>query len=292
MSTELIVSEAPKAITFLQKKVVIVMPWMKVVSPITAFCAARLMDTRRASALLNYGDSFVAHSRNSCADAFLDTNYEWMFTMDDDMVLPFGDAKWFNGHTRFNFPEPFASINIIDRLMSHGKSLVGALYFGRQAGHSKPVYCEGASNPKEAEYAKKAPMDLVKPTKWVGTGAMLIHRTVFEDIEKKFPQLSRQPNGKGGNWFTSTEASLVGNINIVRNMLAEGPLTSEKAYKALAGIEAALALNKHDNNLGSGEDVSFCLRAGAAGHQPHVDFGCVAGHIGHFCYGPRNVMPV
>jgi hypothetical protein len=292
VSTELIVTEQPKTITFPSKKVVIVMPWMKVVSPITAFCAARLMDTRRASALLNYGDSFVAHSRNSCVDAFLATKYEWMFTMDDDMVLPFGDPVWFNGHTRFNFPEPFASINILDRLMSHGKTLVGALYFGRQVGHSKPVYNEGASNSTEADFAKKAPMDLLKPTKWVGTGAMLVHRSVFEDIEKKFPLLARNPAGKGGNWFTSTEASFTGNVNLVRNMLAEGPLTSDKAYKALAGLEAAFALNKHENNLGCGEDVAFCMRAASSGHQPYVDFGAVCGHIGHFVYGPRNHMPV
>ena len=31
---------------------------------------------------------------------------------------------------------------------------------------------------------------------------------------------------------------------------------------------------------GVGEDVSFCLRASKAGIQPHVDMGCVCGHIG------------
>lgn len=35
-----------------------------------------------------------------------------------------------------------------------------------------------------------------------------------------------------------------------------------------------------DELPGKGEDVSFCLRAKACGHQPHVDMGCVVGHEG------------
>jgi hypothetical protein len=47
-----------------------------------------------------------------------------------------------------------------------------------------------------------------------------------------------------------------------------------------------MALVNSENPLGSGEDVSFCLRAAAAGHQPHVDMGLVCGHIGYQCFGP------
>jgi len=209
-----------------------------------------------------------------------------MLTIDDDMVVGFGNGAWFNAHTGFDFPEPFASMNALDRLMSHGKTLIGGLYFGRHAS-AGPVYNEGAANPKEAEYARGAPYNLIKPTKWVGTGCMLIHRSVFEDIEKRFPRIARGPNKKGGQWFTSTEVSLLDRVAQAKESL-EGPLTGEKAYKALTILESALASARQENTLGSGEDVAFCVRASAAGHQAYVDMGLVCGHLGHCCYGPRN----
>jgi len=276
--------------TIYNKKVVIVTPWWKQMSPVTHFCVSQLTDRRRTSSMLNFGDAFVAHSRNACADAFLKTTCEWMLTIDDDMVIPFGHAQWFKTHTRFDdFPEKFLGLNALDRLMSHQKSIVGALYFGRHH-HGPPVYNEGAMTPQEAAYARKAPHDLIKPTRWVGTGCMLIHRSVYEDIEKKFLRLSRGPDGKGGHWFTSTEASVMERISALRDRLQDGPLDGNKAYEAMAGLEEVLAHAKAENSLGVGEDVSFCLRAAAAGHQPYVDMGLVCGHLGTCCYGPRNTQ--
>lgn len=231
---------------------------------------------------LHYGDAFVAHSRNSCADLFLQSSLEWMLTIDDDMIVPFGDAEWFRQHTGFSFAENFMELNALDRLLSHGKTLVGALYFGRNKMH-RGMYNE-AVQPIEDKYAHRGPYDLIKPTRWVGTGCMLIHRTVFEDIEKRFPALARAQDGKGGNWFTSTEAGLLDSVVRLRDSLAGLPLTGDVAYKALAGLESAIASAKHDNPLGSGEDVSFCLRAQAAGHTPYVDMGLRCGHIGSFVY--------
>jgi hypothetical protein len=240
--------------------------------------------------MLNFGDAFVAHSRNTCVDSFLQTPCDWFLTIDDDMVVPFGNAEWFKMHTRFDdFPEKFLGLNAIDRLMGHGKTLVGALYFGRHPG-GPPVYNEGALGGQEAAYARKAPHDLVKPTRWVGTGCMLVHRSVFEAIETKFPRLARGANKRGGHWFTSTEASLMERITSLRDQLQDGPLDGSKAYAAMAGLEDLVARARAENALGVGEDVSFCMRAAAAGHQPYVDMGLVCGHLGHCCYGPRNTQ--
>lgn len=268
------------------KKVLVVLPWQKHVSPITAFCVSQLIDRRRTATVLNFGDAFVAHSRNSCADVFLQSDCDYMLTIDDDMIVPFGSAQWFNAHTGFNLPEPFASLNAIDRLMDSGKTLIGALYFGR---HPKgpPVYNEGAANLAEAEYARKAPMNVVKPTKWVGTGCMLVHRQVFTDIEARFPRIARGADKKGGQWFTSSEVSLLDQLDRAREALS-GNLSGESAYKALTLLEAAAATARQENGLGCGEDVSFCRRAAAAGHQPFLDMGLVCGHIGHCVYGPKN----
>jgi hypothetical protein len=274
-------------VTPLKNRVMLVMPWHKNVSPQTSFCVTQLADKRRTSSLLNFGDAFVAHTRNTCADLFLASDFEWMLTIDDDMIVPFGNARWFNAHTAFDFKEPFCSFNAIDRLLSHQKTLVGALYFGRwpKAG---PVYGEGLHT-QELEFVKRAPMDVCKPTRWVGTGCLLIHRSVFTDIEKRFPNLSRGPNGKGGNWFSTSEHCAIDGIRQVREMLSSGPMTSEKccrAYEMLLGLEQDAKAN---SSLGMGEDVSFCIRANQSGHQPHVDMGLVCGHIGSHVFGPSNL---
>ena len=38
-----------------------------------------------------------------------------------------------------------------------------------------------------------------------------------------------------------------------------------------------------------GEDVTFCIRAAAAGHQPHVDLGLICGHQGSKIYGQPSM---
>ena len=40
----------------------------------------------------------------------------------------------------------------------------------------------------------------------------------------------------------------------------------------------------HPINSATGEDVSFCKRAKAAGHQPHIDLGLPVFHVGYRCY--------
>jgi hypothetical protein len=267
-------------VVFFKKKVMMALPWGKMTHPLTSFCTAQLMDRRRVTTALNFGDAFVAHSRNSIADIFLKSDSEHLLMIDDDMVVPFGHAEWYKANTGWDIPEPFASFNALDRLLSHGKTLVGALYFGRY-GKGNPVYGEG---PHERKYALSGPYDKVKPTRWVGTGCILIHRSVFEDIEKLYPRLGRGADKKGGQWFSSSEHTLLSAVDRVRAGLSAGPMTGEKALKAYELLEAAVNEARVSSTLGIGEDVQFCLRAKSAGHQPFVDMGLLAGHIGHAVY--------
>lgn len=271
-------------ISFLKKKVMIATPWGKMVHPITSFCITQLTDRRRGvTSVLNFGDAFISHSRNGIACAFLKSDCEYLLMSDDDMVLPFGSAKWYRSFTDWpNYPEPFASFNIIDRLLSHDVSIVGACYKGRYEG-ANFVYGEGAQ-PKEKEYVEKGPRDEIRETRWCGTGALMIRRDAFEAIEKRFPLLARGPDGKGGHWFTSSEHTLADAVMRTRKMLSEGPMTAEKGLKAYEMLVAAEAEVKSQSMLGVGEDVQFSLRAKAAGHPTYVDFGLRAGHLGHKCY--------
>lgn len=235
--------------------------------------------------MLRWGDAFIIHSRNVLAQDFLKTGIEWQLCIDDDMVVPWGDAKWYRAFTGFHIPDRFAGLHTIDRLLSHGKTLVGALYFGRWVG-GKPVYAEAQDKAgvEEAKFAARGPHDVCKITRWVGTGCMLIHRSVYLDIEKRFPHLARNPDkGDDGNWFTPDGGDIRGPFREALQILNDSGAPEGRMAKACEILEAA---ERHvaKQGLGIGEDVSFCLRAADAGHSAHVDLGLMCGHVGSAVY--------
>lgn len=261
------------------RKVCLLLPFYKSVHPLTVLSLMSMIDRTRMRIILDYGDAFIAHSRNKLAAAFLKSDMEWGLMCDDDSVAPFGNAKTFNDLTGLNLPEEFAGLNAIDRLLSHGKTLVGGLYFGRWR-HGLPVYAEGRA---EEVLARKSPQNILKPTRWVGTGLLLIHRRVFQDIEKKFPHLA-------GNWFTSSEHDLKQSVEEALAVLDDTSASAEaRAIKASKLMRDAGAKAQRHSSLGVGEDVQFCHRAAQAGHTAYVDMGLVVGHVGNFCFGPKKV---
>lgn len=260
------------------RKFAFLLPWYKQTNPMTAFSIFGNYDRAKMRAFMVFGDAYIAHSRNTLARMFLDSEADWGLMVDDDMVLPMGNAEWFNKATNFQFPEKFAGMSAVRRLLSHKKSLVGGLYFGRFP-DGRPMFCEGASRPDEAAAARTGPRDMIKPTRWVATGCLLIHRSVFTAINEKFPEL-------GDNWFSPSEQDLVKSASA-----ALDALRNRNALQAIQELETGLAQARQNSRVGAGEDVTFCIRAAAAGHQPYVDLGLVCGHLGAACYGPFNTRP-
>lgn len=256
------------------RQVMLCLPWYKTTNPRTAFSLMSMVDRRRMAVSLDFGDAFVAHSRNKLAAGFLRTKMEWALFVDDDNVPPFGNAALYNSFTGFDLPDKFAGVHGIDRLMSHGKTLIGGLYRGRWPS-SGPVFGEG---PSFQRYLEEGPRDEIQKTQWVGFGFVLVHRTVFEDMEKAFPDLARESDGSGGNWFTSSEHDLV---KAVDEALAE----HRDPARMREILELGQAKAAKNSNLGVGEDVIFCRRAAQAGHPCYVDLGCIVAHLGEFPYG-------
>lgn len=256
------------------------LPSYKTVHPATAFCINALFDKNTMKMFTSYGDAFIAHARNELARKFLASECEWSIWIDDDMIVPFGDAAWFNRVSGFGFADKFAGMNAVERLLSHKKTLVGGLYYGRNR-FGKPMFAEACGSAVEAAACRRGPQDVIKICKWVATGCLLINRSVFEDISKKYPHLD-------GNWFSSSEHDVVKSVGGALQILAENIDPQTRIDRAISILGHGRDLSAKYSRVGVGEDVQFCHRALEVGHTPHVDLGLVCGHIGACAYGPYN----
>lgn len=284
------------------RKVTILQPFYKSVHPITHFAILGLLDRTKMGAIMRYNDAFIAHSRNNLAKMFLETDVEWSFWIDDDMIVPWGNAPWFNQYTGMNLPDRFAGKHTLNALLSHNKTIVGGLYFGRNPS-GRAVYYEAMMETPEgiAENARAhdAPREELRPVRWTGTGALLVHRSVYLDIQKKFPSLAPQHPSEPWHFFSAANDAVVARLNSLYDDVSraeqetrDGKLDIPKLEAFLSDVRRQLSETKTENiknsRLQQGEDQTFGIRAGLSGHQSYVDLSVVCGHIGAACYGPHN----
>jgi len=223
------------------RDIMIGFPCYKTTNPVTAFALiAMALDFGREKIRyeMSIGDAMIYHSRNRLAKQFLETDAKWLLMVDDDIIPSIGRPGWMRAwvpsKTRTMTDVPLQR-HVLHRLIGSGKTLIGGAYFGRQ--ENGALMCSDLSLAPRA----KAYEDAIIPVDWVATGCMLVHRTVFEDIQKKHPELASVKSDGAFNFFQP----------------------------------------KDD---GSGEDVSFCLRAKGSGHQPHIDLGLPVFHVGYGIY--------
>jgi hypothetical protein len=216
-------------------------PWYKHSNPVTAAInVAMALDFGKDKIRFDMaiGDSKIEHARNRLAHKFLETDAKWLLMIDDDIIPSIGRPNWFRywvQGARQILDLPLQR-HVVHRLIGAGKTIVGASYFGRQEGGALMASDQGlASRAKTYE-------DAVVPVDWMGTGCMLIHRKVFEDIRAKFGDSLK--------------------INV-----------PDYDYDYFRPFDSA-----------RGEDVSFCIRAKEAGHQPHLDLGLPVFHVGYKTY--------
>jgi len=160
-------------------------PWYKFSNPVTAACqVAMALDFGRDKIRFDMaiGDSKIEHARNRLAHKFLETDAKWLMMIDDDIIPCIGRPAWFRYWVQAarSLADLPLQRHVLHRLVGAGKTLVGASYFGRQEG--------GALMASDQTLAPRARAyeDKVVEVDWVGTGCILIHRKVFEDIRSKF----------------------------------------------------------------------------------------------------------
>lgn len=266
------------------KQVAILQPFYREVNPLTHHSLMALLDRAKMAIIMKYGDAFIVHSRNWLADRFVQSGIPISFWADSDMVFPCGNAEWFNAVTGAEFTAEFAGKHTLNRLMESGKSIVGGLYCGRSKTR-KPMFW--SRDPGDYEIAKKGPIDLVKQVDGVATGALMVKREVYLDIQRKFPELAPQIAGDNWHYFSQTETELTKaaaeSLAVLNDPKAPEAQRIKKAWGILAHATATVEATKR---LRFGEDRTFALRAEQAGHPSHVDFGLVCGHEGPFVFLP------
>jgi hypothetical protein len=276
------------------KEVRILFPCYKQTNPVTAIAliaAALDFGKERIGFDMEMGDAVIENVRNILADRFLKTDAKWSLWIDDDIIPPFGRADMTRQYTGIQPNEMSDAIlnqHFVGRLMSHGKKIIGATYFGRRR-VSPPMFKEGIDNAQAYQEAKTM-KNGIRETEWVATGCLLVHRDVYLDIQKKFPRLGPCPareieymesiyrNKADGREITGSEAEWIpaSEVEFIR---------VEKRKKT---IPARLHWDFFRKEDGSGEDVAFCKRARGAGHQVYVDTGLQCLHLGYMCYGAHN----
>lgn len=149
----------------------------------------------RTAALAIQPNSLIHEARNLLAAAFLEGPCEWSLWFDTDMVVPFGNARFYKRITGAKFDDEFARINTLSRLTGHKDAkIVGGVYTERAPGG--PII--GVSDKSVADDIRTGPSYKLQEVPFVGFGCTAIHRSVFEDIKKAMPEL--EGRGKNGSF--------------------------------------------------------------------------------------------
>jgi hypothetical protein len=199
------------------------------------------------------GDTMLSRSRNFLAKKFLESGCQWSLWIDSDIAAPIGHRDWFQDVIRASMlPEEALQYEVLSRLLSHNKPIVGGVYASRQW-HGKLVI-QPEIHPRSHD-DKLLCNDIRRGTArglaavdWVGFGLALIHREVFLEIQRTQQDIAPQ-NGESPWRFFQT-----------------------------AGDE--------------GEDEAFCQRARQCGIPIWLDTQLVCGHIGNMAFLPEHTAAV
>lgn len=148
-------------------------------------------------------NTVIQMARNRAAKAFLSSGAEWCWMVDGDTIPPFGDPGFF--YSRLGVPEKkipphFLQWHAIDRLRSHKKTIVSAIYHQRRRHGAKVVAPIDSATSDRIKNG--GPSDRLLEVPWVPTGCVMVHRKVFEDIMEKFQdELAQSDPNEPFNFF-------------------------------------------------------------------------------------------
>lgn len=206
--------------------------------------------------LFTMGVSLTDKNRNAIAEAFLETDTEWIFWLDTDNIAPKGAIR---------------------RLLDLDTTMASGLYYGKGKGHWPIAYIKipetGAYRYLHRVYQWER--GEIVPVDAVGFGCMLTHRSVFEDIRKNYTPVQRDDGGIYAIHNDDIRSKIVGGqVNNSDGLVIQGqhrirvqPVTIETHFPYFVC------------EYGRTEDNWFCETAARVGHKPLLDTSVECGHI-------------
>jgi hypothetical protein len=195
----------------------------------------------------------IPYARNLLVKNFLATEAEWSFWLDSDTVPPLNDpgASYSRFGAREDLCKPeFFRVHASDKLQSCQKTIVGGIVPDRRPGNKMIIQPDlNPRNEADKELVralkKTGPQNKVIQVDYVGAGCLMVHRSVYEDIMKKRPELASPDPKEPFGFFNYTQ--------------------SEKGQFY-------------------GEDIAFSRLAAECGHPSFLDLSVWCSHVGPHAY--------
>ena len=142
-------------------------------------------------------DTMITRSRNMLAHRFVKSGCTWSLWVDSDIAAPIANRDWFRWITGSEVvPDEACRYDGLIRLMNHGKAVIGGVYASRR--YHGALVIQPEIHPRHHE-DKLLANDIRRGTarglaavEWLGFGCALVHREVFLEIQRKFPDLAPQ----------------------------------------------------------------------------------------------------
>lgn len=194
----------------------------------------------------------AATNRNAITDLFLKTDTEWLLWIDTDNNIPIGGIK---------------------RLMDTGKRLVCGLYYQKTGKHLPVAYWQLANN--RYKPIKDWRRGELLPIEMAGMGATLVHRSVYEEIEKQFVVIQNWTGGTRLVHKDDLQGELPKDFGNVSPRVVDG-VYMESVIQPDHKVEY---FPHYIFEYGHTEDVPFFRNACRIGIQPFVDTSVEVLHL-------------
>lgn len=155
-------------------------------------------------------DTILIRSRNMVAGMFLAGKAEWSIWIDADILPTIGNAAWWHAIVRDggSVNNTSASYDFIKRLLSHNKPFVGGVFATRRKNGplviQPDLHPRGHSDKAASEAMRKNQAKGLLEVDWLSTGLCCVHRSVFETVRNKRPDLQPKMTGEPYPFFTPT----------------------------------------------------------------------------------------
>jgi hypothetical protein len=201
------------------------------------------------------GSMLTDSNRNLTVKMFLESESEWLLWIDTDNITRTGAVK---------------------RLLDTNRTLVSGLYFNKKKPYNAIAYHrlpDGFYRPVDEDDYERGE---IIPINAAGVGALLTHRSVYEDIEKNF------------TLFQTDESA----YRLIANQNVNGKVDAEKRHhtdsKVVSGQLRTRLIPVHTEPAafpyfqtygGRTEDMHFFECAAVAGHKVWLDTSVEEGHL-------------